>query len=173
MTDTDTYLPFIETIEQQWSSLSVQNLSISTVDSSVLVSGQQSFTIMDEAVTYTAIASHGMTDRSLNLIYIATIPGAQVLTNGLYAFLLQSTALMPPLEFIVDLQSDQLLIRQSQVVSRNYHIQSESFAIAAQWLIPKLIKAADQIAHQELQPADARKMADFLSESYFEELADD
>ncbi|OED46565.1 hypothetical protein ACH42_03795 [Endozoicomonas sp. (ex Bugula neritina AB1)] len=173
MTNIDTFLPIIKTIEQQWSSLAVKNLATSSIDSIVILNGQHLISSIDETINCTAIASHGMTDQSLTLIYITPIPGAQVLTDSLYAFLLQLTALLPPLEFIADLQSDQIVIRQSQIISRKHPIQSKSFIKASQWLIPLLTQSLDQITRQELHPNDTRKMADFLSETYFEALKND
>lgn len=173
MSNTAAYLPVIQTIEQQWSSLSVKKLTTSDTHSSFLLSGEQRLPASGDRINYTAIASHGMTDQSLTVIYIASIPEARTLTNSLYAFLLQASALMSPLEFIMDLQSDQLVIRQSQIINRQYALQSGSFIHACQWLIPHLTRALDQIARQQSSPADARHMADLLSESWFGELAND
>ena len=173
MTDSNLDISITQTIEQQWSALLPQNLSTSKAGSATLLTGKLSIPAIDDPINYTAIASHGVTDQSLNLVYLASVPGVQILSNGLYAFLLQATALMPPLEFIIDLQSDQLLVRQSQVVSRSYPIQSELFISATRQLIPQLLRCTHQISQQALETDDARQMADLLSESYLEVLAND
>ena len=79
---------------------------------------------------------------------------------------------MAPLEFIVDLESGSLLIRQGMLVNRKPSAPGQLFVDLVNWFSPRLTQGIQQIQTQNLPSSNARQMADYLSEEYFEAIAE-
>ena len=161
----------LKKIKRQWIQSSLSGLSAYDDGTVAVLTGHQVLPVVGKKASFSAVASGGMTRRSLNLVFVASLPVMPAQSDGLYAFLLQASAVMAPFEFLVDFKSGHLLIRQSMIASPKSTVPGKSFVDSVDWFAPRVFRAVKQIEQQMLSVADARQMADFLSQAYFEVLA--
>ena len=162
----------LKKIKTQWTESSLSGLSAYDDGAVAVLTGHQILSVVGQKASFTAVTSPGMTSRSLNLVFVASLPVMPVQSDGLYAFLLQATALMAPFEFVIDFKSGCLVIRQSMITSPKSSVPGKPFVDSVDWFAPRIFRAVKQIEQQVLSVTDARQMADFLSEDYFEVLAE-
>lgn len=158
-------------IKTQWIKASLYGLSAYDDGNVAVLTGKQVLPAFEEHVSFSAVTSAGMSKHSLNLVLVASLPVMPQQGDGLYAFLLQATAVMVPLEFIVDLKTGYLIIRHSFITSSKSTVPAKAFIDTVNWFAPRISKAVTQIEQQGLSVKDARLMADYLLEDYCEALA--
>ena len=162
----------LKKIKAQWSKSPLSGLSAYDDGTVAVLTGHQVLPVVGEKALFTAVTSAGLSNHSLNLVFVASLPVIPVQNDVLYAFLQQASALMAPLELSVDFKSGYLLIRQSMIASPESTIPAKAFVDSVDWLAPRIFRAIKQIEQQGLSTSDARQMVDFLSQDYFEALAE-
>ena len=119
-------------------------------------------------IQLTAALQQGLTPNSLSVIIDAQLPTPITLTPATQAFIQQTTAVLAPVALIINPEPVQLVIRQTKFISLNTKINSRAILDTVQILAPLLHQACLQIEQQQLSSQEARKMADLLSEHWFE-----
>lgn len=162
----------LKKIKTQWTETSLSGLSAYDDGKVAVLTGTQVLPMVGKKASFSVVTSAGMSKQSLNLVFVASLPVMPKQSDGLYAFLLQATAVMAPLEFIVDLKTGYLVIRQSMVTCSKSTVPAKAFVDSVDWFAPRIFKAVKQIERQNVPAGDARQMSDDLSEDYFEALAE-
>ena len=118
-------------------------------------------TLTNQKATLTALITPGVNpEKNVNLILDATLPEGPSLEqylNALSAFMQHSTALLSPMAMMVDMRTNQIVLRQSQLMALNYPISVTPFFNAVQILTPLIQQTLESIVKINPSPEDARK----------------
>lgn len=147
----NTFIAFSSQLPLLQSSISGHKLPISVLIHKCL-SSESSVTIVLSIV---------MTDSENTVDLTVNLPGYA-------AFIQQCNGLLPPYSISVDLQSGCILFQHTFIAHTSRLKSANAFCLAAELLHPLLKEALTKLSAQEVSAADARLMADYLSETYFE-----
>ncbi len=124
---------------------------------------------------YIIISSGLVSSESFHLMMTAILDRPLKLEknlNSLAAFLHQLSAVLPPLSFMLDFQSRQVLIRQCLIGANDSKSDLYSFLNIVQLIIPMLEKTLVRLESGQFTEQDARLMADYLSDSNYSASSD-
>ncbi len=159
-----------DAIKQQWQTQKLKNIAVQTNDSAQAVSAE--LTLKPKlSLSLSAVVSVGLKeDISSNLILSAALPEPINFSHSalpLAAFVNQATALLTPLSLILDLQTERLLIQQSQIIANTLPPDTQAFLNILNIVAPLIQDAVGQLVRQEINPGDARLMANLLAQQYY------
>ncbi|MCL6269384.1 hypothetical protein M3P05_05415 [Sansalvadorimonas sp. 2012CJ34-2] len=162
--------PAARNLKKEWSAFGLENIKASKLPHGIAL--KTSFeTFQKQKVNLTGLMTPGINpQKTMNLIVDATFPLQPMRDDFLpafCAFLQQSTGLLSPLALLMDIQGQQMVVRQSQIVSHEYQPVTLPMLEAANMLIPLLQKTVSEIIQKVPAPGEARQMADYVATSYY------
>ena len=167
--------PVARRLKKELKSLEVDKTGVSRHEYGIAIKSLFT-TLNNEKATLTILITPGVhPDKNVNLIMDVTLPEGPNMEqhlNALSAFMQHSTALLSPMSMLVDMRTNQIVLRQSQLMALNYPITCTPFFNAAQILTPLIQQTLQSIVKINPTPEDARKMADLLSESFYGALSE-
>ena len=170
MINFDALKPVAKRLKKEWQTLDVGKVAASKHPHGVILKCQFK-TFSDEKATMTALLTPAINPTAnVNLILDILLPQSQnlePLLPSLSAFMQQATAQLSPVSLLVDMRSQQLVVRQAQVMGLNYPINTIPFYNASQLLIPLIQRTVESMHNKPPSQEEARNMADLLSESFY------
>ena len=168
----------IKQLRKEWQSLSLRNIAVLQTrifgknDALNLQASLPIPSYLIPSVTLNVTLSPGLSDQTsayllIDAIFPEKLPLATYLPS-LCAFSQRTSALISPLTLVIDIESQQLILRQSQLIANNTPLTSRTFISSAQQLIPLLQESIDHILQASSSPEEARYIADYMVEHYEE-----
>ncbi len=166
----DNLKPIARVLKKEWMSLDMEKVGASKHEYGIALKSRFK-SLKDETIVLSALLTPGINpEKNLNLVMDATLPESPPLEKylpALSAFMQQATAVLSPMTVVVDMRTNQIVLRQSQLMSLDYPTSTVAFFNAIQVLIPMLQKTISSICEMNPTPDDARQMADLLSQSFY------
>lgn len=161
----------IKEFHKEWKTAGFKHIAISRLTShhQHSISIQAAAPIYGPPVTASIIITPGLTRETVYVVMDIILPNKLPLAtqlSSLCAFSQRITALIAPLSLVIDIESEQCLLRQTQLISAQVNISSQTFITRAQQLTPQLLEGIHHIMQTNCTPEDARLIATYMNESW-------
>ncbi|MCY4177893.1 MAG: hypothetical protein OXD32_05280 [Endozoicomonadaceae bacterium] len=159
---------------KEWKSFGLDDITIFRTPASLNISGSlpiTSITNHHSITTNATLASLFPDQQSVCLMLDAHLPEKLPLNRStcVYTFSQLFSVLMAPLALIVDLDSHQFIVRQSQILSGDTFFSTQQFLVAVQQLIPLLHKSIFYL-HENCSAAEVENIVSHLHKKFYSEV---
>ncbi len=170
MQNEKTLKPIAKRLKKEWLAMGLKDIKASRLHHGIcLRSSFQDY--QNQRVGFTALVTLGINpEKTANLVIDVSVPLTPLqdtILPAFCAFLQQASGLLSPLALLMDVQGQQLVMRQSQILALKYPVQTQPIHDASLLLMPLLQTSIDQIMKTSPKPNEAREMANHVATSYY------
>lgn len=166
----------IKRLYKEWKLFGLNNITILRTQAAFNIQANLSITtssgensIIINATVMAVLSDQQSVCVTLDALFPRKLPLETSLAS-VCAFSQFASVLMAPLFFIVDLESHQLIVRQSQILATDIPFASTQFLFTSQRLIPLLYDNI-QLLDEDCSSDQARSVADHLYKTFYGEMS--